>query len=64
MAKQNQTQGSSQISAAHAAEYRIIKHDLYKVLALNAVYLIAVLVIFYTNAKTQYLERWFSHFVR
>ncbi len=44
----------------HAAEYRVIKHDLLRVLALNVIYLAGVLVIYYTNLQTHYLENWFD----
>lgn len=46
--------------AAHAAEYRIIKHDLFKVLILNVIYLAAVLAVYFTNSKSHYLEHWFG----
>lgn len=45
---------------AHAEEYRIIKHDLLRVVILNALFLAAVLVIYYTNLHSQYLERFFA----
>ena len=48
------------ISDAHAAEYRVIKHDLIKVAILNAVFLAAVLTLYYTNLNSHYLERWFG----
>ena len=51
---------SGQVYVAHAAEYRIIRHDLVRVLVLNALYLIGILALFYTNAQSHYLERWFS----
>lgn len=44
----------------HESEYGIIKHDLIKVLILNAVYLAGVLALYFTNQKTHYLEAWFS----
>ena len=46
---------------SHAAEYRIIKHDLLRVVALNTLYLVVVLAIYYSNQKTQYLDRLLSH---
>lgn len=58
--KYNQGQESVSPAAPHAAEYRIIKHDLMKVVALNAVYLVAVLAIYYSNLKIGYLEHWFN----
>lgn len=51
--------------SSHATEYQIIKHDLIRVVLLNAVYLAAVLALYFTNAKNGYLEQWFakiSHF--
>jgi hypothetical protein len=47
----------------HAAEYKIIKHDLLKVLIMNVVYLAGVLLLYFTNSKTHYLERWFEKFL-
>lgn len=44
----------------HAGEYQIIKHDLIKVVLLNVVYLGLVLAVYFTNAKTHYLEQWFG----
>lgn len=43
-----------------AEEYRIIRSDLITVLALNALYLAGVLVLYYTNQHSHYLERWFT----
>jgi hypothetical protein len=50
--------------SGHREEYRVIRHDLWKVLGLNLFFLAAILVIYYTNQNSQYLERWFSHFVK
>lgn len=44
----------------HEEEHRIIKHDLVKVGVLNALYLAGVLALYFTNAKTHYLDRWFE----
>ena len=44
----------------HAGEYSIIKYDLIKVLVFNFIYLAAVLVLYYTNRQSHYLENWFS----
>jgi hypothetical protein len=44
----------------HGAEYNIIKHDLWKVLILNVIYLAAVLALYFSNSKTHYLEAWFG----
>jgi hypothetical protein len=45
---------------SYAAEYRIIRHDLLRVVMLNAVYLACVLAIYYSNLKSGYLEKWFD----
>jgi hypothetical protein len=42
------------------AEYRIIKHDLIRVVVINVVFLVAVLAVYYTNLQSHYLERWFQ----
>jgi hypothetical protein len=51
------------MSESHAAEYRIISRDLVRLLILNAVFLAAVLVVYYTNLRSHYLEHWFDRFV-
>ncbi len=58
-ASQNQNKNSG-IEAAHAEEYGIIRHDLIRVVILNSIYLIAVLALYFTNQKSQYLEHWFG----
>jgi hypothetical protein len=45
---------------SHQAEYALIKKDLYKVLLINCIYLAALLVLYFTNKQSQYLEYWFS----
>ena len=47
-------------SSSEAAEYKIIGHDLARVLILNALYLAGLLIIYYTNQDSHYLERFFS----
>jgi hypothetical protein len=51
---------SAQTSTALTEEYRIIKHDLVRVVILNALFLAGILALYYTNAKTHYLEQWFN----
>ncbi len=51
------------LSASHAAEYRIIRHDLIRVVALNMVYLAAVLILYYSNQKSHYLDNLLSHWL-
>jgi hypothetical protein len=41
-----------------SGEYRIIKHDLIRVLALNIIVLGAVLALYYYNLHTHYLDNW------
>lgn len=60
MSKKNKKQGSLIAAAGTytpSAEHTVIKHDLWKVLYLNLVYLAAVLVLYFTDQKSQYLER-------
>jgi len=60
----NQTTNSPAAGGAMAgeltAEYRIIKHDLLRVLVMNLIFLAAVLVVYYTNLHSGYLERFFE----
>jgi len=46
--------------SAHAAEYRIIRSDLIRLIVLNVIYLGAILALYYTNNQHHYLERWFE----
>jgi hypothetical protein len=59
----NQTSSSQAAVLSHSAEYTVIKHDLVRVVILNACYLIAILVLYYTNQKYQYLDRILSHWL-
>ena len=66
MSKKHKKQSGSIASAAsgagalteHAGEYAAIRHDLWKVLYLNLIYLAAVLALYFSDQKSQYLERW------
>lgn len=61
MGKNNKISDLSHTTSTHyAAEYRIIKFDLVKVVILNVVYLAAILTLYYTNKNTHYLENWFA----
>lgn len=44
----------------HEEEYKVIRGDLLKVLALNAAYLVLLLALYFTNRNSHYLEHWFS----
>lgn len=46
-------------SHGHAAEYRIISSDLIRLVVLNALMLALVLVIYFTNLHSGYLEKIF-----
>jgi hypothetical protein len=45
---------------SYEAEYSIIKHDLFRVLILNIVYLVVILGLYYTNLRHPYLLNFFS----
>jgi hypothetical protein len=45
---------------SHQAEYLVIKHDLIKVVILNVFYLALILVLFFGNQKTHFLDNWFA----
>lgn len=47
-------------SSGHAAEYRIISADLVRLVVLNGLMLALVLVVYFTNQKSQYLEKIFT----
>lgn len=53
-------QGTGTAAVQHAAEYRIIRGDMIRLVVLNALVLGAVLVVFYTNRTSGYLERLFE----
>lgn len=44
----------------HAAEYRVIKSDMIRLIVLNGIMLIAVFLLYYTNRSSGYLERLFE----
>ena len=48
---------------SHDQEYTLIKKDLYKVLIINVVFLIALFVLYYANQQSGFLESWFSNIV-
>ncbi len=51
------------VALSHAAEYLIIKHDLLRVVMLNAIYLVGVLTIYFTNQKSHYLDNLLSRWL-
>jgi len=58
MSKKQFSEKTPSLSSAHAAEYKIIAHDLVKVIILNSIYLAAVLALFYAERSSHILERW------
>lgn len=46
-------------ASSHSAEYKIITNDLIRLVVLNTVMLAAVLVVYFTNLKSNYLESLF-----
>ena len=46
------------------AEYSIIRKDLIRVLTLNAIYLVAILALYFSDQRTHYLEAWFSRLLK
>ena len=55
--------GTASASQSHAAEYRIIRHDLVRLIILNVIVLGAVLTVYYTNQGSHYLENWAAKFL-
>ncbi|MEK7618081.1 MAG: hypothetical protein AAB410_02950 [Patescibacteria group bacterium] len=47
-------------SLPHAGEYKVIKSDLLRLLVLNTVYLAGILLLYFTNQQSHYLDRWLS----
>jgi hypothetical protein len=48
----------------HAAEYRIIRNDLIRVAIINALFLVGILAVYYTNRQSGYLEKLFNQFIK
>ena len=46
------------------AEHQVIKHDLVRVIILNAVYLAGILILYYTNKQHPYLDAWLSKYIK
>ncbi len=60
----NQTASStSSASQDLATEYRTIKHDLIRLVILNAIVLAAVLAVYYTNQQSHYLDNLTAKFL-
>lgn len=58
MSKKYSSGSIASLSTAHVAEYKIIAHDLVKVMLLNALYLIVVIALFYAERRSHILEQW------
>lgn len=50
-----------QTPTAFNVEYSIIQRDLLRVIILNVLYLAGILILYYTNKNTHYLEQWFNN---
>lgn len=55
------TTASSSAMSAHVAEYKIISKDLIRLVIVNGVMLAAVLVVYFTNRSSGYLEKMFQN---
>lgn len=58
--KRSDYQIPQQAGISHAAEYRIIKFDLVKVVILNFVYLAVILSLYFSNQHSHFLDNWFA----
>lgn len=58
--KQSSAERTTAIYASHEAEYQDIKKDLVRVVLLNSLILIAILVIYYTDKNSGYLQRFYE----
>ncbi len=45
---------------SHADEYRMIRHDLIRVVVVNGLFLVAVLALYYANRSNPFLEAWYQ----
>ncbi len=61
--KVQQEASNTPVYATHAAEYRIISHDLLKVVVLNVVYLAALLAVYYADRQKHFLDPFIAHFL-
>ncbi|MBL8029702.1 MAG: hypothetical protein JNN11_00425 [Candidatus Doudnabacteria bacterium] len=60
MSNKNTSQSFKAAGSEHVAEYGVIKHDLVKVVILNAVYLAAIVALYLSNKQSGFLEKWFA----
>lgn len=51
----------SPATTSQTAEYKIVKQDLLRVVILNSVILALVLVVYYTDKQSGYLERLYNN---
>lgn len=45
---------------AHAEEYKIVRHDLIRVVVVNGLFLAAVLALYFSNKSNPFLEAWYQ----
>ena len=46
--------------SSHTAEYHVIKHDLYRLIILNLIYLTVLMAVYFSNQKNHYIDQWFA----
>ncbi len=61
--QQEESSHTSHAAIVGAEEYQILKHDLLKVVAINVLFLVIILALYYTNMHQHYLEAWFDKFI-
>ncbi len=49
------------LAVEHIEEYRFVQKDLVRLLIVNAIFLAALLVVYFTNQNQHYLERLFGN---
>lgn len=50
-------------SAGEAAEYRIVKRDLVKIVILSVLFMVIILGLYYLNQQNGAVDSWFSQFL-
>ncbi|MCL5774640.1 MAG: hypothetical protein M1333_00345 [Patescibacteria group bacterium] len=58
--RNSSTQKTISTTELQTAEHLVIKHDLWKVLILNLVYLAGLMALYFANQRSHFLETWFA----
>ena len=58
--RNSSTQKTINTTELQTAEHLVIKHDLWKVLILNLVYLAGLMALYFANQQSHFLETWFA----